>query len=90
VDSPPRTIDVKAYGRSAHGKDLWLEVRQAQEARRSQEFNVYVVENIRQGDPAHFTLKVLGGERLARLLERAKEQRCYIVPWPVFDYDVEE
>jgi hypothetical protein len=42
---------------------------------------------VRQGDSALFTLKVLGGERLARLLERAKEQRYYTVPWPVADYD---
>src|SRR6266540_1459799 len=42
-----------------------------------------------QGDPAQFTLKVLGGQRLARLLERAKEQRYYTVPWPVSDYDAE-
>ena len=35
--------------------------------------------NIRQGDPAHFTLKVLGGERLARLLGRAKEKRHHVL-----------
>jgi hypothetical protein len=32
-------------------------------------------------------LKVLGGERLAGLLARAKERRYYEVPWPVADYD---
>ncbi len=42
---------------------------------------------MRQGDPSRFTLKVLGGDRLRRLLERAKEQRYYTVPWPVADYD---
>lgn len=42
-----------------------------------------VVENIRQGDPTSFTLKVIDGERLRRLLERAKERRYYEVPWPV-------
>jgi hypothetical protein len=89
VDSPPRTIEVKAFGRSARGSDLWLEVRQFQEARHNHEFYVYVVENVRQGDPAQFTLKVLAGERLAKLLARAKEQRYYTVPWPVADYDTE-
>jgi hypothetical protein len=48
---------------------------------------VYVVENVRRGDPGQFTLRVLGGDRLRRLLERAKEQRYYTVPWPVSDYD---
>lgn len=57
------------------------------EARSNPDFFVYVVENVRQGDPAHFTLKVLGGERLKRLLLRAKEQRFFTVPWPVADYD---
>ncbi len=90
IDSPPRTIEVKAYGRSARGTDIWLEVRQFEEARLNPEFYVYVVENIRQGDAAHFSLKVLGGERLARLMKRAKPQQYYTVPWPVADYDSAE
>lgn len=40
-----------------------------------------------RGDSALYTLKVIDGERLARLLERAKEQRYYTVPWPVGHYD---
>lgn len=88
VISPPRMIEVKAYGKSARGTDLWLEVRQVDEARpQNPDFWIYVVENVRQGDPALFTLKALGGERLQRLLQRAKEQRYYTVPWPVADYD---
>jgi hypothetical protein len=66
---------------------FWLEVRQVEEARRNAEFFVYVVENVRRGNPAHFTLKVLGGDRLGRVLERGREQRYYTVPWPVSDYD---
>ena len=87
IDSPPRVIEVKAFGTSNRGYDLWLEVRQVEEARRNPSFYIYVVENVRQGDPSRFTLKVLGGDRLRRLLERAKEQRYYTVPWPVADYD---
>jgi hypothetical protein len=87
IESPPRLIEVKAFGTSNRGYELWLETRQVDEARRSPDFYVYVVEHVRQGDPSRFTLKVLGGERLARLLERAKEQRYYTVPWPVADYD---
>jgi hypothetical protein len=84
ISSPPRLIEVKAVGTTSRGYDLWLEVRQVEEARR---FYVYVVENIRQGDSAQFTLKVLGRDLLARLLGRAKEQRYFTVPWPVADYD---
>jgi hypothetical protein len=87
IESPPRLIEVKSFGTSNRGYDLWLEVRQVQEATDNPEFYVYVVENIRQGDPKQFTLRVLGGNRLQHLLKRAKEQRYYTVPWPVADYD---
>lgn len=40
IASPPRTIEVKAYGRSARGSDLWLEVPQVEEARRNPEFKL--------------------------------------------------
>jgi hypothetical protein len=88
IESPPRVIEVKAVGKkSCRGDDLWLEVRQVEEALRDPDFWIYVVENVRQGDPAFFTVKRLGSKRLARLLERAKEQRYYTVPWPVAEYD---
>jgi hypothetical protein len=87
IESPPRLIEVKAFGKSNRGYDLWLETRQVDEARSNRNFYLYVVENVRQGDPELFTLKVIGGDRLAKLLMRAKEQRYYTVPWPVADYD---
>jgi hypothetical protein len=87
IESPPRLIEVKAVGASTRGYGLWLEVRQVEEARRNPDFYVYVVENVRQGDPRFFTLKVLDGVRLRRLFQRAKERRYYEVPWPVADYD---
>lgn len=87
ISSPPRTIEVKAYGGSARGHDLWLEVRQFEAAKSDPEFYIYVVDNIRQGDPEHFHLVVLGGDRLKALLVRAKPQRYVTVPWPVADYE---
>jgi hypothetical protein len=87
VDSPPRVIEVKAFGGSSRGYGLLLELRQIDEARRNANFYLYGVENVRQGDPAKFTLKVLHGERLHRMLDRAVEHRYYEVPWPVADYD---
>lgn len=87
VQSDDRLIEVKAAGRSARGQDLWLEVRQVEEARVNPHFHVYVVDNIRQGDPDKFRLIDLHGEALARLLERAKERRYYSVPFPVAVYD---
>lgn len=87
VESSPRIIELKAFGGSNRGFGLWLEVRQVEEARRDRNFYVYVVENVRQGDPSKFTLKVLGGDQLRHLLERAKEKRYYEVPLPVAEYD---
>lgn len=87
IESPPRVIEVKAFGKSNRGFDLWPETRQVEEARENPDFYIYVVENIRQGDPALFPLRVLGGARLQRLLTRAKEQHYFTVPWPVADYD---
>lgn len=86
--SHDRVIEVKAYGKSARGADLWLEERQVDEARAYPEsFWLYLVENIRQGDPAKFRLLRIGGEQLQALLERARPQRYYTVPIPVAVYD---
>jgi hypothetical protein len=87
IESPPRLIEVKAFGTTNRGYELWLEVSQVEEARKNADFYIYIVENVRQGDPENFTLKVLGNEQLQNLLARAKEQRYYTVPWPVADYD---
>ncbi len=87
LESAPRLIEMKAYGTLCRGQHIWLETHQIQEARANPDFHVYVVENVRQGDPKLFTLKVLGGEHLRRLLVRAKKQSYYTVPWPVADYD---
>ena len=80
-------IEVKAFGTSNRGYDLWLETRQIDEARKNPDFYVYVVENVRQGDPELFTVRVLGGTRLQDLLIHAKEQHYFTIPWPVADYD---
>ncbi len=87
IESPPRHIEVKAVGASARGTELPLEVTQMTEAQNNPDFCLYVVENVRQGDPALFQLRVLGGQRLQRMLARAKEWRYFSLPWPVAEYD---
>lgn len=72
ISSPPRVIEVKAFGKTNRGEDLWLEATQEEAARSNPDFYLYVVEYVAQGDPAAFTLKVLQDERLASLLARAK------------------
>jgi hypothetical protein len=85
--SGDRTIEVKAYGTTARGSDLWLEVRQVEEARVNPDFWLYIVENIGQGDSTAFRLLRIGGEPLHSLLGRAREKHYYEVPFPVSVYD---
>jgi Domain of unknown function (DUF3883) len=89
LESPPRLIEVKAAGKPSIRGDgfLWLETRQVEAARDNPDFYVYLVENVRQGDPALFTMRIFGGEQLHRLLKRAREKRYFEVPLPVREYD---
>ena len=83
-----RIIEVKAYGGSARGSDLWLEVRQVQAAEADPEcFHLVIVENVDQGDPVAFRVLDLSGERLASLLGRKREKHYFEVPFPVGIYD---
>ncbi len=83
-----RIIEVKAYGGSARGSDLWLEVRQVQAAEADpKRFHLVIVENVRQGDPAAFRVLDLSGEQLASLLARKREKHYFEVPFPVGLYD---
>lgn len=86
IESNDRTIEVKAVGGLLRGYGLLLEPRQVEEARRNPAFYVYVVENVAQGDPSKFELRILGGEQLQRLLERAREHRYFEIPVPVAEY----
>jgi hypothetical protein len=88
VQSPPRLIEVKAVGGSQRGWGLPLEAAQIDAALGDPDhYFIYVVDNVRQGDPALFGLHILGGERLARLLTKAKERRYFEVSVRVGEYD---
>ena len=83
-----RLIEVKAYGASARGQDLWLETRQVEAAERDPErFHLVIVENVRQGDPAAFRVLDICGDELAALLARKREKHSFEVPLPVAVYD---
>ncbi len=69
-----RTIEVKAYGKSARGNDMWLETKQVEAALADPErFHLVLVENIRQGDPDLFRVIDIHGKDLAGLLDRRRE-----------------
>ena len=89
LESGRRIIEVKAVGGNQRNTGfLWLEVVQVKEARSNPDFYLYVVENVRQGDPRFFRLKVFGGQLLAQMAARAREKRYYEVPLPTRIYDV--
>lgn len=87
IDSPPRIIEVKATNRSYRGWFLPLQPVQVERGLADPNFYIYVVENVAQGDPSLFTLKVLAGARLRRLLAKAVARTSYEVPWPVAEYE---
>lgn len=79
---------MKAAARSVRSSGfLFLEARQVDEVRKNPNFYVYIVENVGQGDPSAFELRVLGGQQLRRLVDRAKERRYFEVPLPTAEYD---
>ena len=87
VVSGDRLIEVKAYSGTSRGNDLWLETSQAQAAVSRDNFHLYLVENVGQGDPALFRLLDVCGEQLQRLMTRAVERSYVTVPWPAAEYD---
>lgn len=87
VESGGRTIEVKAFGAWLRTQGaLLLEARQVHEAERNAEFYVYVVENVAQGDPAKFELRVIGGAQLQALLAGSKEHRYFEIPVRAAEY----
>ena len=88
VVSGDRLIEVKAYGGSARGEDLWLEPAQVAAALAAPErFWLYVVDNVSQGDPEQFRLLRFGGDQWANMLAGRKERRYFEVPFSVKVYD---
>lgn len=85
--SDPRTIEIKASAGSYRGWFLPLEPVQLEAARSDDEFYIYVIDNIGQGDPARFGLRILHGDQLRRLAQRAVARTSYELPWPVAEYD---
>src|SRR5690348_14919124 len=79
ISSPPRKIEVKAFGKSARGQALPLEDRQVRAAKADPEnFFVYVVDNINAGFTA-MAVRAVHGVQLAALIDRTKPVLTY---WP--------
>ena len=87
LESPPRIIEIKASSGSYRGWFLPLEPIQLEHARTNDDFYIYVVDNIGQGDPAKFQLRILHGEQLRRLVAKAVTRTYHEMPWPTAEYD---
>lgn len=87
IQSDERVIEVKATGGSARGWFIWMEPRQIDEARSNPNFHLYIVDNVRQGNPELFRLVDLHGDELAALVAHAREKKHYEVPFPTSVYD---
>lgn len=88
IESDDRFIEVKAAGTTSRGFEVWLEPNQYEAAQAHPDrFWLYLVENVRQGDPSEFRLLRFGGDRLNALITEAKQRRYYSVPVPVAVYD---
>jgi hypothetical protein len=87
IASPPRKIEVKAFGGSARGAPLPLEERQVKAARDDPDnYYVYVVDNVADGQKT-IEVRVLHGTVLHEMLDRATPHVTY---WPTFrtgEYD---
>jgi hypothetical protein len=87
VESPPRVIEIKSTYSNFRGWFLPLQRVQVEHARMDPDFYIYVVENVGQGDPALFTLRILTGEPLREMAAKASERSYFEVPWPTAHYD---
>ncbi|AEB42250.1 DUF3883 domain-containing protein [Micromonospora maris] len=82
VSSPPRKIEVKAFGGSARSAAVPLEDRQFQAARQDPEnYYLYVVDNVARADEGLMRVRVIHGDALTKLLDGAKPHITY---WPTF------
>jgi hypothetical protein len=88
VYSPPRKIEVKAFGNSARTKQVPLENRQVIAALEdSENFYVYVVDHVIPDSGEPISVRVLHGEILRSMIERSTPNVTY---WPSFraaEYD---
>ncbi len=90
VTSPPRNIEVKAFGGSARSAGVPLEERQVEAAKDDpSSFYLYVVDNVAlaMNGEGEVGVRVIPGQAVLAMIERTKPSMTY---WPTFraaDYD---
>lgn len=86
ADGTRRDIELKATGTHLQ---TGLSMQQAQivEAKVNPDFHLYVVEHLGADDPSPVTLRVVAGQDLRDMVDRAIPRTSYEIPWPKADYD---
>jgi Domain of unknown function (DUF3883) len=88
ISSPPRKIEVKAFGGSARGAPVPLEDRQVAEARSDPaNFYLYVVDNVTTGDGSEIAARVIHGDLLSAMVERTTPHVTYLPTLRTGEYD---
>lgn len=82
-----RLIEIKAFGGTGRGDDLWLEPNQVEALSEIPGSHLYLVTNVRSADPSAMRILDLTGEQLRERLEAKREKHYFEVPMPVAVYD---
>jgi hypothetical protein len=91
VASPPRKIEVKAFGGSARGAAVPLEASQVVAAQEDPEnFYLYIVDNVARADRGEMSVRILHGETLRAMIDRTNPHVTYWPTLQVAEYDAAE
>lgn len=82
-----RLIEIKAFGGSGRGDDLWLEPNQVAALSEVPGSHLYIVTDVRSTDPSAIRILDLTGEQLRERLTAKKVKHYFEVPLPVALYD---
>ncbi|PZP14776.1 MAG: hypothetical protein DI611_11345 [Brachybacterium faecium] len=80
-------IEVKAYGGSGRGADLWLEPVQVEVLESVANPHLYIVTDVRSPDPIAMRILDLTGDELRICLEKERPKLYFEIPLPTAVYD---
>lgn len=82
-----RHIEIKAYGGSGRGEDLWLERAQIEVLESVPNPHLYIVTHVRSPEPGSVRILDLTGDELREGLAAKRPKEHFEVPLPTSMYD---
>lgn len=82
-----RHIEIKAYGGSGRGEDLWLERAQIEVLESAPNPHLYIVTDVRSPDPIAMRILDLTGDELRICLEKKRPKSYFEIPLPTAVYE---